>query len=538
MFHEFEDDISGIPLPVQFTYPFCYEPHPLARLAAGQVQRYLAQRADWHEEIGKGKMFGVLVVQEEGGKTGFLAAFSGNIAHSNRHPYFVPPVYDLLRPDGFFRIEEARISAINCRIADMEQSGRYLSLQAQLDALRSEATAAIREFSARIKARKQERDERRKQTLPDEENNALIRESQFEKAELRRLKKAYEVEVSRLDSEVQEWLHEIELLKTERKKRSAALQRKLFEQFRLLDATGRDKGLCAIFEEARHELPPAGAGECAAPKLLQFAFLHHLRPVAMGEFWWGASPKAEIRKHLHFYPACIGKCEPILKHMLNGLEVEANPLEANRTCRVATVYEDAWIWVVDKPAGMLSVPGKGNRPSVYGAAKERFPEATGPLAAHRLDMHTSGLLVVAKTKEAHEQLQKQFLDKTVEKEYIAILEGNVERDEGEIDLPLLLDYEHRPQQKVDYVHGKPAVTKYKVLARNSDGTTRVAFYPQTGRTHQLRVHAAHPLGLNAPIKGDMLYGTPSARLYLHAASIRFRHPADGRMLSLHAPEPF
>lgn len=538
MFHEFEDDISGIPLPVQFTYPFCYEPHPLTRLAARQVQRYLAQRADWHEEIGQGKMFGVLVVQEDSGKTGFLAAFSGNIAHSNRHPYFVPPVYDLLRPDGFFRIEEARITAINRRIADMEQSGRYLSLQARLDALRSEAEAAIREFSTRIKVRKQERDERRKQTLSDEENNALIRESQFEKAELRRLKKAYEGEVSRSDSEVQAWLHEIGLLKTERKKRSAALQRKLFEQFRMLDATGQDKGLCAIFEEARHELPPAGAGECAAPKLLQFAFLHHLRPVAMGEFWWGASPKAEIRKHLHFYPACIGKCEPILKYMLNGLEVEANPLEASPPCRVATVYEDAWIWVVDKPAGMLSVPGKGNRPSVYGAAKERFPDATGPLVVHRLDMHTSGLLVVAKTKEAHGQLQKQFLDKTIEKEYIAILEGNVERDEGEINLPLLLDYEHRPQQKVDYEHGKPATTKYKVLARNSDGTTRVAFYPQTGRTHQLRVHAAHPLGLNAPIKGDMLYGTPSVRLYLHAASIRFRHPADGRMLSLHAPVPF
>ena len=259
----------------------------------------------------------------------------------------------------------------------------------------------------------------------------------------------------------------------------------------------------------------------------------------MAEFWWGDSPKNEIRRHGCYYPACKGKCEPILKHMLQGLSVEENPLlrELQQEKDLEIVYEDDALVVVNKPAGMLSVPGKLDVDSVYQRMKRRYPEATGPMIVHRLDMATSGLLLIAKTKEAHQNLQAQFKNRIVQKRYVALLSEVLAEEEGKILLPLRPDPEDRPRQVVDRIHGKTAITHYQVIGREKEGT-RVFFYPQTGRTHQLRVHAAHPSGLNAPIIGDELYGKKAERLYLHAEYIAFHHPISGQWIEVEKKADF
>ena len=534
MFHNFDCDISGICLPEKFTYPFCYKPHPLVVEAARQVQEYLSGREDWADEIGGGKMFGILVVADRLGNVGFLAAFSGNIARSNNHPYFVPPVYDLLRPDGFFRKGEDDISSINRKIEALESSDEYGRLQRELDALMLAAGREIESYRQQMRASKMRRDSMRLQGIS---TDGMVRESQFEKAELRRIKQRWHSAIEAAVKELDKLVSTISRLKAERKRRSAELQRRLFDCFVVYNARGGKSTLTEIFERERHELPPAGAGECAAPKLLQYAYLNGLHPLAMGEFWWGRPSEAVVRRHLHFYPACKSKCEPILRFMLQGLDVESNPLDNRAESDLTTVYEDDSLWVVDKPEGMLSVPGKGCGPSVWDVARNRFPSATGPLVVHRLDMHTSGLLVVAKTKAAHEDLQRQFAERRVHKEYMAILKGNVKQDSGVIDLPVSPDYFNRPAQVVDFEGGKRAVTEYHVLER-CEGFTRVKFVPLTGRTHQLRVHSSHPLGLDAPIKGDMLYGEFADRLYLHASRIVFLHPLTHRRIELSSEPPF
>lgn len=540
MFHQFNSDISGIPLPERFTYPFCYKPHPLTVAASRQVEEYLSAQTAWHEEIGCGKMFGVLVVADADGRTGFLAAYSGNIAGGNKHPYFVPPVYDMLQPDGFFKRGEAEISAINQKIEEMFASGPYREATERAEAVKRAAASRIESYLSEMRESKRRRDALRESGKGREEE--LIAESRFQKAELRRLKQRMNAEIADAQAVADALSGEVQALRQERKRRSAELQRRLFDSFRMLNAHGGSCGLCEIFEKERRELPPAGAGECAAPKLLQYAYLHGMRPLAMGEFWWGESPAGEIRRHGQFYPSCKGKCEPILHFMLQGLDVEPEPFadaQENPEHPLKTVYEDSSLWVVDKPAGMLSVPGKSGAVSVCGIARRRFPEAGDiPTVVHRLDMHTSGLLVVAKTAEAYRHLQRQFAERTVEKRYDAVLDGIVVADEGEIRLPLRPDFEHRPQQMADFSSGKEAVTRYRVLRRDACGTTRVAFFPITGRTHQLRVHAAHPAGLGAPIKGDLLYGISSGRLCLHASSISFVHPDSGERMTFTSDPDF
>ena len=330
----------------------------------------------------------------------------------------------------------------------------------------------------------------------------------------------------------------MERLKTERKQRSAALQKQLFDQFQILNAKGEIKSLCALFKETEAQIPPAGAGECAAPRLLQYAYLHEMEPLAMAEFWWGESPKTELRRHGYFYPSCQNKCAPILKHMLQGLEVEENPLlQMNAEHPIEVIWEDKWIAAINKPAGMLSVPGKSDLPSVEEWARMTYPQATGPLIVHRLDMATSGVMLIAKTKEIHEKLQQLFKNREIKKRYIAILNGTVEQDSGTIDLPICLNPDNRPQQMVSTIYGKEAVTQYKVLSR-SDHRTRIAFYPITGRTHQLRVHAAHQLGLNMPIIGDELYGKKGDRLMLHAEKLEFVHPKTKEYISIEKKAEF
>jgi tRNA pseudouridine32 synthase / 23S rRNA pseudouridine746 synthase len=259
----------------------------------------------------------------------------------------------------------------------------------------------------------------------------------------------------------------------------------------------------------------------------------------MAEFWWGVSPKSEIRKHGQFYPACRGKCEPILAHMLDGLDVEKNPMLTNHAegKEIEIIYEDDSILVINKPAEFLSVPGKNVEDSVLARIKNKLPEATGPLIVHRLDMSTSGLILIAKNKEVHKDLQNQFIERTVKKQYVALLEGIVSKDEGLIDLPLRVDLDNRPYQIVCYEYGKSAQTKWKVIERLND-QTKVNFYPITGRTHQLRVHAAHKFGLNTPIVGDDLYGSREKRLYLHAESIEFIHPVSKKTLKVQVEPDF
>ena len=608
MIHFFKKPVSHLALPEKFTYPFHYTPHPLCVLAAEEVKEYIASRKEWQEELASGKMFGVLIVQTDNGITnneenqiGYLAAFSGNLDGKNLHPYFVPPVYDLLQPEGFFKIEEEQISAINIRIRELENSGSYLDSKEKWKIETEQAKAVLNQAKAELKMAKEAREIRRQSSpeLSEEEQASLIRESQYQKAEYKRLEKEWKKRLEELETEVRHFDIEIERLKTERKERSAALQRKLFEQFRMLNAQGEVKDLYTIFEQTVQKVPPAGAGECALPKLLQYAYLHQLKPLAMAEFWWGDSPKNEIRHHGYYYPSCKGKCEPILQHMLQGLEVDENPLlnPIHEEEELEIVFEDEWLLVINKPAGMLSVPGKAeDRDSVYHRLKKKYPEATGPMIVHRLDMATSGLLLVAKTKEVHQDLQAQFANRSIKKRYVAVLDGAIIKTEketkpiaekailiaketvstkktakaertgntGRIELPLCLNPLDRPRQMVSSEHGKEAITEYQIISESeritseSENTfnesnridesersinesrkyTRIVFYPLTGRTHQLRVHAAHPEGLGCPILGDELYGKKADRLYLHAEYIEFRHPIYGNILCIQKEADF
>lgn len=536
MLHRFTTSITDIPLPERFTYPFCYTPHPLCILAAKEVQSYLTRQTAWKDELRQGKMFGVLIVQTEHGETGYLAAFSGILAGKNLHPFFVPPVYDLLQPQGFFKIEEENISSINRNIRQLENDKAYAALSAELARTIQSAENILATAKAQLKEAKTAREQRRKEKeLNAQEEAELIRESQFQKAEYKRLERSWKARITTLQTQTEDWERRISALKSERKTRSAALQQKLFEQFGMLNYRGEVKNLCEIFGQTVHKTPPAGAGECAAPKLLQQAYLHGWKPIAMAEFWWGDSPKTEIRHHGHYYPACKGKCEPILQHMLQGLQVEENPMLKRMQVpskNLEIVYEDPWLSVINKPAGMLSVPGKEDAVSVYSLMREQYPEADGPLTVHRLDMATSGLMLIAKTKRVHQNLQAQFKNRLVRKRYVALLEGVVPKDKGTVDLPLCLNPLDRPRQMVHTEHGKPAITDYQVLERLDGKRTRIAFYPRTGRTHQLRIHAAHPLGLHCPIIGDELYGEKADRLYLHAEYLEFTHPITGETVRI------
>ena len=597
----------SIPSPRQFTYPFCYDVDPLAEAASLELQRYIADADLMSTEKGCGKMFGVLVVEyedEDGAlQRGFLAAYSGLLGGRNDWPYFVPPVFDAQQPDGHFKRTEREISAINREIAAIEHDAEYLQSVAQHEQTKKRLQDEVDAFKAEVDAAKVRRDARRKsgEPLSEEEQVEMIRESQFMKAELRRRRKAMEQADSTLNTQHSTFLKS---LQRKRKQMSDELQRWLFAAYRMLNAKGEERDLIDIFREYTHAMPPAGAGDCCAPKLLQYAYLHHLRPVCMAEFWWGESPASEIRHHLHYYPACRSKCLPILTHMLKGLDVAPNPLAQKRhTAEPRVLYADEYIMVVDKPAGMLSVPGKAESvrsefsDSANISVEEYFANLQLPTnsqftteqftigeadnsklkiqnskflkAAHRLDMDTSGLLVLARTEQAYVELQRQFASRETVKRYEAVLSGvptqnsklKTQNSSAQpsgcleaISLPLIADINDRPRQRVDMEHGKPALTLYNIVeVRAVDANTAVAYttkkvdkgrtlihlYPKTGRTHQLRVHCAHPLGLACPILGDPLYGTERAdRMYLHAAELTFRHPVTDETMHFLSPSGF
>lgn len=554
-FLRFQQDVNGINLPEKFTFPFYYEPHELSKFAAHELQDYLENHQQWEHNFGLdetqdglviGKMFGVLVVQHPSGELGYLAAFSGKLANSNHHPYFVPPVFDILTEDGFFRKGELEVNALNDALEKALVDPNYLALKEALKALEIEAQTHITAQKEQIKVLKSQRDERRKVGESSLDENAfqallatLAQESVKEKFLLKDMTKHFEYRLADLREQIRPFEVTIEEYKEARKTKSAAIQQQLFDHYYFLNQAGKQKSLGAIFANMPDAKPPAGAGECAAPKLLHYAFIHQLKPLALAEFWWGQSPKSEVRVHQQYYPACRGKCEPILAHMLEGMALDPNPMLVNPAegKSLPIVFEDDYLMVVNKPAEFLSVPGKNISDSVYERVKLMLPEATGPLIVHRLDMSTSGLLVIAKNKEVHEHLQRQFIKRTVNKRYVALLENEVTGDKGQIDLPLRVDLDDRPRQLVCDEHGKHAVTKWEV-ANRENGKTRIYFYPITGRTHQLRVHAAHPLGLSNPIIGDDLYGTKADRLHLHAETLEFSHPISRERLTIQVEAPF
>lgn len=556
--------------------PLDYEPHPLCIQACREVQEMLARREDWQEEIARGKMFGVLIVENvktdtDVPKWGYLAAYSGQIGGRSDWEDFVPAVFDYLQPDGYFKTHEAEISRINQSISHLEKDERMKEARTLIRQLQEERKRTIAAYQEKMKEAKAKRDSRREAgNLSEAEEAQMIKESQFMKAELRRLKKSLSEKTAQ-ETEFEDYQENTLRLKQLRKQLSDTLQQWLFSQFRMLNQEGESKDLLEIFrDEALKEypqaaiatsriaalkmVPPAGSGECCEPKLLQYAYQHGYKPLQMAMFWWGESPKEEIRHHLQFYPACNGKCKPILHWMLppsvfespasaeNGIGGQKGPFPKQVEMlyeQVETLYEDCELTVIHKPAGLLSVPGKdAAQPSVYALMRRKYPEATGPLIVHRLDMATSGLMIIAKTEFAYHRLQKEFLNHRVQKKYIAIISekeisGKVIPEKGIISLPLMPDYLDRPRQIVDHEQGKEAITKYEVLEPVDDSHLRIALYPKTGRTHQLRVHCAHQEGLNAPILGDPLYGNEKAvRLHLHAEEITFEHPLTGKKMTI------
>ena len=503
--------------------PFDYEPHPLCVEAARQVYAYLGGHSEWAEELAAGKMLGVLVCRDAEGQLGFLAAYSGQLGGREDWPWFVPAVFDYLQPDGYFKREEAEITAINHRIDELEQSPEYVALQEQLGQLRMQAeleTEAYRQLMAEAKAR---RDQLR---VTGQDSDELIRESQFQKAELRRMKQRWNGQVLEAEERIKPMESAVFELRQERHERSDALQRWLFDQFQMLNEHGERRTLTDIFAQTPQRVPPSGAGECCAPKLLQYAFANGLQPVCMAEFWNGRSPKAEVRHHGQYYPACRGKCKPILEWMMDR---KASPSPSKGGDVRLEGGGEAFV-VVNKPAGLLSVPGRTGEESVESLLKQQYGQV---YMVHRLDQDTSGLMVVALTEAAYHALQRQFLARTIYKRYIALLDGEVSGN-GTISLPLRPDQLDRPRQVVDHEHGKEAVTDYEVLGREG-AFTRVALTPHTGRTHQLRMHCAHAEGLGCPIVGDRLYGKPAQRLCLHAAELAFNHPLTGERLHFTSP---
>lgn len=553
-FHHFDQPTESISLPQRFTFPFYYEPHPLAVLAADQLQLYLETQADWENYFGlngesskgaPGKMFGVLIVMSDNGTLGFLAAVSGKLAGSNQHDYFVPPVFDMLTEGGFYTKGEAELNGLNRKIYLMENDPGYIEALNSLATIEEISKKEISHIKDKININKKLRKAIRQASADADLSvleDKLSHESKMEQIHLKRRQRYWKEEIEKATEAIQYFERDIHVVREERKAKSAALQNRLFENYSFSNQILEKKSLLDIFVKEEGKIPPSGAGECAAPKLLQYAFLHGLLPITMAEFWWGNSTEQEVRIHKNFYPACRQKCAPILRHMLSGMNIDPNPMDADPdpSKKISVIYRDNDIAVIVKPHELLSVPGKNVRTSVYTQAINLFPEATGPLIVHRLDLSTSGLMVIALHIDAYRYLQKQFLRKTIDKTYIAILEKDISGTfptEGSINLPLRVDLEDRPRQVVCHEYGRIALTEYKILDI-VDGKTIIRFHPVTGRTHQLRVHAAHHLGLNAPIEGDDLYGTKKDRLYLHAETLILRHPTTKELMTFHCEAPF
>ncbi|WP_282072147.1 RluA family pseudouridine synthase [Polaribacter atrinae] len=546
-FQNFKADISGIELPEKFTFPFYYQPHQLATIATNELQEYLENQTDFIHNFGLseeqetlpiGKMFGVLVVKNKQNEIGYLAAFSGKLADKSLPEKFVPPVFNMRTEGSFYIKGEQEIDKINDQLSLLKKDRSYLKLKKSVKKLSEEIEDDLMLERRKMNLQKKDRKRRKtngQATLNEADfnvlNKKLVQESFNNQFYYKELLEYYDDKIAKKRTELALFEDKIAFLKKERKEKSNYLQQTLFSKYAFLNQKKELRNLLDIFTNPAIK-PPAGSGECSAPKLLQHAFLNDLTPICMAEFWWGISPNSAIRKHKNFYPACQGRCKPILTHMLEGIAMDENLLLENLAEKqeLEIIYEDDVLLVVNKPTEFLSVPGKDISDSVYTRIKEKYPDATGPLIVHRLDMSTSGILLLTKTKEANKVLQSQFINRTVKKRYVALLDGNLTEESGKIKLPLRVDLDDRPKQLVDFVHGKNAETDWKIIDRQN-GKTKVHFYPITGRTHQLRVHAAHIKGLNTPIVGDDLYGNKENRLHLHAEFIEFSHPTTHKKMS-------
>ena len=530
------------------TNPFYYTPSPRCEQAVSSLLDVIHSHPEWQDEVRNGKTFGVLITESE-----TLFAYSGQMLGRYDIEGFVPPVFDYLDEKGYFKIHEAEIVNINKEIERLSASDEL-----------HQAREALYEA------------EKAKPVLPPSHNidpssdeyEAYCRQRQFEKGEYRRQKAVWNERVGKCRDALQALQDKITSLKQERKRLSDSLQHWLFEHFVMLNAKGEKKNLLDIFSEwaertgSKCVIPPSGSGECCAPKLLQYAYIKGLKPREIAEVT--VHPPSPLKGEkptectinspfrgvggFSFRPACQSRCKPILDWMLQGLEVEANPLEEpeDRTS-LPIIFENESIIVVDKPEGMLSVPGKSKRKSAIDILREMRPDCPELIMAHRLDMQTSGVLVAAKTMETYRHLQQMFVAKNFQfsivnsqlsKTYFALLESVLSLPigtKGEISLPLSSDYLNRPCQKVDYENGKDALTIYEVMGvveAEGHPRTLLRLHPVTGRTHQLRVHCAHPDGLGMPILGDDLYGKHAKRLYLHAQEIRIFD----EVIRAHVPE--
>ena len=613
--HHFPED-TVFEEPGYFTDPFRYIPHPLVRLAAAEVIARIDSKQELREALSEGKMLGVLVCSATisddrhagsqsrsvgvcstrpsslsstaKGTICYIAAFSGNVAGRSIIDGFVPPIFDLTAPDGHFKKREAEISEINRQIEELRASDRRECLESELAEARCRREKEIEAFKEQMVISKRMREEIRSSCTDPTILEKLILESQHEKAEFRRLKQALNAVVDGLIEQIALFNDRIETLKKQRAAMSDELQDWIFRQYIVHNALGEKSSIAEIFAD-QGIVPPGGTGECAAPKLLEYAYCNGLTPIAMGEFWYGKSPQTAVRTHGHFYPSCTSKCGPLLRFMLEGQDLTSG-LYTDRirvTENPIIVFEDDAIVVVEKPSGIPSVPGLDGRTSLLellsATSSERQhhtvmsserSESRHLHPVHRLDMDTSGIMLFAKTPEAAIHLRRQFEEHSVRKTYIARVSGTPSQSaeasgtvlppwpqgegptkwegssqkpsqtgtgrSGHIELPLSADYDERPRQKVDFKQGKEAHTEYRIVSENPDGTADLLLYPHTGRTHQLRVHCAHTLGLGRPILGDLLYGAhcvkdnsyqAASRLCLHALSITFRHPVTSEPLT-------
>lgn len=573
-------------IPAGFNDPFRYSPCPAVARASREIISHIHSDRTLDGILSEGKMLGVLIVEipddklQDGAeqfreRLAYLAGFSGIAGGKNRLPGFVPPLLDLLEPEGHFKKEEGVISEINVRIRSILESREYLEAAESLSEInggKASAMASWKEKMAESKQRRRRiRECLRAGVMPDSADtahyteepvhdmeklqDALIRESQYEKACLKRIAAEYDARLPEARRLMENASGEIRKLRERRKDLSDILQKWIFDNTIVLNACGERKSIAAIFSD-RGLVPPAGTGECAAPKLLQYAFLHGLRPLAMGEFWYGRSPDNEVREEGRFYPSCSSKCGPLLGFMMRGIALSTENAERAQAnaCRgigqESIIYEDDSIIVADKPAGMLSVPGNTGQPSFMellekSSADRERRDRSRILPVHRLDMDTSGIIIYAKTEEAQRNLRQQFEARKIQKTYLADLDipekwPHREGETGTISLPLAPDILDRPRQKADTEKGKRAISEYRILSIRGQRAS-AELHPLTGRTHQLRVHAAHKHGLGAPVIGDRLYGSAasSGRLHLHAASISFAHPVSGEEMHLESKlKPF
>ncbi|MFA0545659.1 pseudouridine synthase [Vibrio splendidus] len=541
---------QDLSIPTRFTFPYYYTPHPTCELAILQLQQSLTDCGV--NETSQGNLYAVLLVQDPTTQElGYLSAFSGlqldpSLASQLNNINFVLPAFDSEQFQSHNSANLARQSQLADDIKKLQQSHNLDVLVAELEELTVESAQAIEAFQLAMTVNKAQRNELREQAnqekaLGNLESAAnllkqLGNQSSQEKRDLKALRIEWKRKIAERQSQVDLIESELKNRKQDHQAISEQLEAQRLSHYRFINQALESKSLLELLD-GKDALE--GSGDCCLPKLLNFAFEHGFKPLALSEFWWGVPPTDIIRQHANLYPVCQSKSFEILDHQLTHIELEDNPLIVNPAVGKSfdIVYEDDEIVVVNKPEEFLSVPGKFIEDSVYTRIKALYPNATGPLIIHRLDMSTSGLLILALTAESNKHIQKQFIDRTVEKRYTALLDGEIDGKSGDISLPLRGDITDRPRQLVCHEHGRNADTYWEAIG-TSNGKTKVHLYPKTGRTHQLRVHCAHPLGLGVPIRGDDLYGYKREHLHLHAGYLKLIHPTTGEWMEFEVPSEF